>query len=77
MYRATIETTILDNKRTEYEILITKDLDAAKRAVNNWLKPHGLRVYQWDDLWVGIGMPIVGYIQGDGDKQSIAWIKVS
>lgn len=49
---------------------------AARAALDEWLKLYLLRCYQTDDLWLSINRFIVCYITGNDAYHAIAFIHV-
>jgi hypothetical protein len=75
MYSATVDLSVIGGLRCEYEVATANNLATVKAAVDAWLKAYGLYVYQWDDVFVSIGQPIVGYTRGNDVYDAVAWIK--
>lgn len=76
MYRVVCSLEVKGGLKREYEVGTFDDLPTARAALDEWLKPYGLRCYQFEDLFYSITGFYTCYIHGNDAYHAIAFVHV-
>jgi hypothetical protein len=76
MYRVVCTVEQKGGLKRDFEVGTYPDLTSAKTALTEWLKPYGLRCYQYEELFLSITGFYTCYIHGSETYYAIAFIHV-